>query len=319
MIRCIAMLLVFFMAAVSSTAYSQTLDPDKPIRIVVPFAPGGIATALARTVAEGITQTSGRQVIVENRSGGFIAVGGEFVLRQPTDGHTLLFVGNGFSAIHHYNPEIPFDSHREFIPISILVETPAAMLVSNNLPIGSAADLIREMRQTSDKYTFGTTGGGGIGAMAPELMVRNLNSRLINVAYRGQGQALIDVQAGRLDMVFDLLTGVLNMSRSGQGRLMMVTSRDRHPSAPDTPSWGELGINDQFMAWQALFVRSSTPQPIREELNALIRRSLQTEFVQTRFREAGFHESDILTGLDLRGTEERISRENERWSAHFSR
>jgi tripartite-type tricarboxylate transporter receptor subunit TctC len=246
-------------------------------------------------------------------------VGGEFVIRQPADGHTLLFVGNGFSAVHHYNPEIPFDSHREFTAVSILVETPAAMLVSNNLPINSTADLISEMRQSFDKYTFGTTGGGGIGAMAPELMVRNLNSRLINVAYRGQGQALIDVQAGRLDMVFDLLPGVLNMSRNGQGRLMLVTSRDRHPSAPNTPSWGELGIDDQFMAWQALFVRSGTPQSIREELNALIRRSLQTDFVQSRFREAGFHESDIITGLNLRGTEERISRENERWRTHFSR
>lgn len=319
MIRYLVVFLVFFVAAINGAAYSQILDSERPIRIVVPFAPGGIATVLARTVAEGITQTSGRQVVVENRSGGFIAVGGEFVIRQPADGHTLLFVGNGFSAIHHYNPDIPFDSHREFTPISILVETPAAMLVSNQLPITNVVDLIRDMRQTSDKYTFGTTGGGGIGAMAPELMVRNLNSRLINVAYRGQGQALIDVQAGRLDMVFDLLPGILNMSRNGQGRLMMVTSRDRHPSAPDTPSWSELGINDQFMAWQALFVRSGTPQSIREELNTLIRRSLQTEFVQIRFREAGFHELDILSSLNLRDAEERISKENERWRAHFSR
>lgn len=319
MFKFLFLIIVAFVTTSANPVFSQPLDPERPIRLVVPFAPGGIATVLARTVAEGITQTSGRQVVVENRSGGFIAVGGEFVIRQPADGHTLLFVGNGFSAIHHYNPEIPFDSHREFTPVALLVETPAAMLVSNALPIANAAELIRDMRQTTDRYTFGTTGGGGIGAMAPELMVRNLNSRLINVAYRGQGQALIDVQAGRLDMVFDLLPGVLNMSRNGQGRLMMVTSQNRHPSAPDTPSWGELGINDQFMAWQALFVRTSTPQAAKEELNALIRRSLQTEFVQSRFREAGFHASDIQTQLNLIGTEERIGRENQRWRAHFSR
>ena len=298
---------------------SQGLDPERPIRLVVPFAPGGIATTLARTVAEGITQTSGRQVIVENRSGGFIAVGGEFVLRQPADGHTLLFVGNGFSAIHHYNPDIPFDSHKEFTPVSILVETPAAMLVSNSLQVASANDLIRSMRESSGRYTFGTTGGGGIGAMAPELMIRNLNSQLINVAYRGQGQALIDVQAGRLDMVFDLLPGVLNLSQNGQGRLMMVTSSSRHPSAPDTPAWGELGIHDEFLTWQALFVRTSTPRAAREEMNALIRRSLQSEFVRERFRALGFTDTDIASTLSLNEAQARITRENERWRAHFSR
>ena len=120
-------------------------------------------------------------------------------------------------------------------------------------------------------------------------------------------------------MMFDLLPGVLAASRGGQGRLLMVTSRDRHPSAPDVPSWGELGIESEFLAWQTLFVRTDTPRSIREELNTLIRQSLRVESVRARMHELGFTDRDILDSSDLADSERRVASDIERWRRHFGR
>ena len=178
--------LVALALLVGTSANAQTLDPNRPLRLVVPFAPGGISTALARMIAEGITHNTGRQVIVENRSGGYIAVGGDYVIKQPADGHTMLLVANGFATIHHYNPEMPFDAHREFTPVSMFVAPPAGMLIASNLQISDAPDFLRRARENPNQFSLGATGGGGLAVMASELMTRGMGSQFLIVSYRSQ-------------------------------------------------------------------------------------------------------------------------------------
>jgi tripartite-type tricarboxylate transporter receptor subunit TctC len=303
----------------SNIAYAQqpSLHPTRPIRVVVPFAPGGASDLAARITAEGMGAVQTRNVTVENRSGGWIAVGGNFVREQPSDGHTLILIANGYTTSRQYVPDLTFDPREEFSVVSVLVRTPMAVMVPSNGQFNDARSLISAIQLQPDVHTFPSVGGGGVPAMVMHLFQRSINGTMVNVPYRGSAPAVSDFVAGRLSMMVDTVPLALPLNNNG-ARIVAVTSSERVASLPNVPTWREVGINDTFYNWQALFVKSDTPRPIREQLNAIIRQSLQTNEARRRFLGFGLEESDILS-LDLTASERFVSEEVNKWRDIFGK
>ena len=302
-----------------SNAYAQqpSLHSTRPIRVVVPFAPGGASDVTARITAEGMAAVQSRNVTVENRSGGFIAVGGAFVIGQPSDGHTLMLIANGYTTTRQYVPDLPFDPREEFSVVSVMVRAPMAVMVPSNSQFTDARSLISAIQAQPDTLTYPSTGGGGVPAMVMTLFQRSINGSMVNVPYRGSAPAVSDFLGGRLTMMVDNVALARPLHNNG-ARIVAVTSSERLASLPDVPTWREIGINDTFYSWQAFFVRSDTPRPIREQLNSIIRQGLQTEEVRRRFIGSGLEESNILS-LDLNASERFVAEEVNKWRNIFGK
>lgn len=305
------------MVATCMVANAQTsLDPNRPIRFVVPFAPGGQSDVFVRILAEGIA--SNRPATVENRSGGYIAVGGGYVIQQPSDGHTVINIANGMTTSKHYVPDLHFDPREEFSVVAIAVRTPMTLLIPTvNSEIQDAQSLISAIRARPDFYTYPSTGGGGTLAMAAHMFTRSIGSTMVNVPYRGSGPAVADFLAGRLTLMFDTVPVGAQIHDRG-ARMIAVTSDQRVPSHPDIPTWRELGINETFYSWQGLFVRSSTPRHIREQINATINQALGMPNVRRRIIATGIDESWIMQ-QDLTQTENFINAEIAKWTEIFGK
>lgn len=301
----------------SAFAQQPSLHQTRPIRIVVPFAPGGASDIAARIIAEGMGAVQSRNITVENRSGGFIAVGGAFVIGQPSDGHTLIIMANGFTTTRQYVPDLPFDPREEFSVVSVMVRTPMAVMVPNNSQFTDARTLISAIQAQPDTLTYPSVGGGGVAAMVMTLFQRSINGNLVNIPYRGSAPAVSDFVAGRLSLMVE--NEVLARSLHNNGaRIVAVTSNERLASLPSIPTWKEIGINDSLYSWQAFFVKSDTPRPIREQLNSIIKQSLQTEEVRRRFVGSGMDESNILL-FDLDASERFVAEEVNKWRNIFGK
>lgn len=283
----------------------------RPMRIVVPFAAGGYADILARTIAEGMSIQIRQPVIVENRPGGFVAIGAQYVINQPADGHTLMLTGNGLAAYRRFNPNITLDLHREFSIASVLVKSPLVTVVSRLTPIQDGHQLIDMVLRSPELYSFGSLGGGGIPAMGAIMFLNNINGKMLNVPYNGVAPAQIDIQAGRLDTLFSELPSARQLVESGQ-RAIMVSSSIRTPLFPDIPTWKELGVNQEFYAFQAFWVRSNTSRETRIELNRLITNTLNMPETRRKLVSIGLHENDIVNDT-LDGHEQYIRNEINRW------
>ena len=315
----IRLLFAVFLLGFANIAYAQqpSLHLTRPIRVVVPFAPGGASDVTARITVEGMASVQSRNVTVENRSGGWIAVGGGFVMGQPSDGHTLIVIANGYTTSKEYVPDLPFDPREEFSVVSVMVRTPMAIMVPSNGQFNNARSLISAIQAQPDTLTYPSTGGGGIPAMVMTLFQRSINGSMVNVPYRGSAPAVSDFLAGRLTMMVDNVSLARPLHNNG-ARIVAVTSSERLASLPDVPTWREIGINDTFYSWQAFFVRSDTPRPIREQLNSIIRQGLQTEEVRRRFIGSGLEESNILS-LDLNASERFVAEEVNKWRNIFGK
>jgi tripartite-type tricarboxylate transporter receptor subunit TctC len=316
MIRLLFATIMTVAILITGSANSQSLDPNRPIRFVVPFAPGGQSDILTRIVAEGVNNI--RPTTVENRSGGYIAIGGGYVLGQPSDGHTILNVANGINVTKQYVPELPFDPREEFSIVAILNMVPMAIVIPTiNNEIQDASSLIAAVRARPDFYTYATAGGGGTPAMVGTVFTRGIGSSMVNVPYRGLGPSVPDLLAGRLTVMFDSVPVASQIHNRG-ARMIAVTSEQRLQNYPDIPTFRELGINDTFYSWQGLFVRSNTPRHIREQLNVTINQALRNPEVRRRIIATGTEESWIVS-KDLTQIEIFMNSEIAKWREIFGK
>ena len=316
MIRLLFAAVITAATLITGIANAQSLDPSRPIRFVVPFAPGGQSDILTRIVAEGINNI--RPTTVENRSGGYIAVGGGYVLSQPADGHTILTVANGINTTKQYTPELPFDPREEFSIVAILNMVPMTILIPTiNNEIQNSTSFITAIKARPDFYTYPTTGGGGTPAMLGTILSRGIGSPMINVPYRGSGPAVTDLLAGRLSLMFDTIPVASQIHERG-ARMIAVTSEQRLQNYPNIPTLMELGINETFYSWQGLFVRSNTPRHIREQLNITINQTLRNSDVRRRIIATGTEESWIVD-KDLTQTENFMNSEIAKWREIFGK
>ena len=257
-----------FASASAGLAQAQTY-PAKPVRIVVPFAPGGGTDVIARHLAAGMTATLKRQVIVENRAGANAIIGTEVVARAPADGYTLLFV----SSPHSINPglyaKLPYDTLRDFAPVSLIALSPYILVTHPSLPVRGVKDLLALAKKQPDQILYGSGGSGSSAHLSAEMFNHMAGVRLREVPFKGAGPALIATISGEVALVFGNALTVKPHMESGRLRALGIASARRSPSAPELPTIAESGVPGyRSEAVLGLLAPAKTPRAIIDTLNA---------------------------------------------------
>ena len=285
--------------------------PAKPVRIVVPFAPGGGTDVIARHVATGLTESLKRQVIVENRAGANALIGTEAVARAPADGYTLLFV----SSPHSINPSVyaklPYDTLRDFAPISLVALSPYVLVVHPSLPVRNVKEFVALAKKRPDQILYGSGGSGSSAHLSAELFNQLAGVKLREVPFKGAGPALIGTISGEVALVFGNALTVKPHIESGRLRALGIASAKRSASAPELPTIAEAGVPGyRSEAVLGLLAPAKTPRAIIDTLNAETHKVMrQPETVEAMRRMA--------VDIELSTPEEfgrLIESEMQRWS-----
>ena len=246
--------------------------PDKPIRLVVPFPPGGPTDMVARPLAEFLSKRLKQQIIVDNRGGAGGAIGADVVAKAPADGYTLLMATVGTQAINAtLYKKLSYDQVRDFTPISLVAAAPVALVVNPSVPVNSVADLIALAKAKPGTLNFGTAGNGTPGHLTGEMFRAATGVDIKHVPYKGSAPAVSDLLGGQIQMMFDPLQSVLPQVRAGRLKLLAVSSKARSSAAPDVPTFAESGLEDfEATAWWGVFGPANLPPAIADQLNAAI-------------------------------------------------
>ena len=270
------MLRFFWQCAVAATitsvtagmALSQTY-PTKPVRIVVPFAPGGGTDVIARHLATGMSQSLKRQFIVDNRAGANAIVGTEIVARAPADGYTLLFVSSPHSVNPSMYAKLPYDTLRDFAPVSLVALSPYVLVTHPSLPVRNVKELIALAKKRPDQILYGSGGSGSSAHLTAELFNQMAGVKLREVPFKGAGPALIGTISGEVALVFGNALTVKPHIESGRLRALGIASAQRSQSAPNLPTISEAGIPGfRSEAVLGLLAPARTPRALIDTLNA---------------------------------------------------
>lgn len=269
------------LALAAGPALAQTW-PTKPIRMIVPFPPGGATDAAARIYAQHLGDFLGQGVVVENKAGAGGEIGAEYVAKSAPDGYTLLMGAVGSHAIHAAMPDKPgYDFATAFVGVSMATSMPMAVAVNSKVPANNVQELIALAKSKPGTITFGSAGPGTSQHMAGELFQVVTGTRLMHVPYRGSGPAITDLLGGQIDMVIETLPALLPQVASGKIRLLGVTTAKRATALPDLPTLMEQGVKDYSVATAyALLAPAGTPPAVVDKLSAGMQKAAAMESVQ---------------------------------------
>ncbi|HSV81404.1 MAG TPA: tripartite tricarboxylate transporter substrate binding protein [Ramlibacter sp.] len=250
--------------------------PDKPLRMVVPFPPGGAADLMARGLAQHLGTQLGQQVIVDNRGGAGGTVAAEMVARAPADGYTLLFGTMGTQAINPaLYPKLRYDPLKDFAPIALTHITPRVLVVGPSLPVKSVAELVALAKAKRGQLTYGSAGNGSSSHLSGALFESMAGVDMVHVPYKGSAPLLTDLLAGRVDLTFDSYTVYEEHIKSGRVRALAVTSRSRIGALPQTPTIAESGLPGYEVSnWLGLLAPAGTPREIIVALHSAVGRAM---------------------------------------------
>ena len=286
-LRCAAAAALLTMAA--GAAFAQGDYPNKPIRFIVPFPPGGGTDIVSRLVVNKMTETLGWRIVIDNRGGAGGSVGMEAAANSAPDGYTLVMGQTSNLAV---NPslyaKLPYQPLRDFSPVSLVSMIPITFMVSAKSPYKTVGDLVNAAKARPGQVTFATTGNGTIGHLTGELLQRRAGVKLNHVPYKGSLQAFPDLLGGRIDLFLASLETAIPQVKAGTIRVLAVTSLQRAPVMPDVPTVAESGYAGfDANTWTGVLVAAKTPQPIIERLNAEITKVLDAPDIRARLATGG--------------------------------
>ena len=285
-----AWLLLPLVAVAWSGAASAADYPSRPLRLVVSFPPGGSADFQARILGTKLSEQLGQQFIIDNRPGGSGVVALETVAKSAPNGYTLLLGPmSGLTMNPAIFSKLPYDSVRDFVPISLTSRVTLALAASPSLPANSVKELIALAKASPGKLTYGSTGIGNVTHLAGEMLKSLAGINLVHVPYKGAGPQLIDVMGGNVSIGFTSLTGAIPHVRAGKLKGLVVTSKQRHSAAPDIPTVAEVGMPDIEIctSWFGILAPARTPKAVVSRLNSEIMRVINTPETQQRFLGQG--------------------------------
>ena len=278
-----------FTIALASQAGAADAEryPVKPIRIVVPFPPGGSNDLLARVISQKFNEAWGQPAIIDNRPGGGSTIGIEVVVRAAPDGYTLLSTSGGI-AINVSLYKLPFNPVTDLTPVALLAQMPYLLTVNPSLPAKSVQDIISLAKAQPGKLVFSSSGAGTSAHLTMEMFNSAAKISMLHVPYKGGAPAVSAVMSGEAQMTFNVITGTLPHVRSGKLRAIAVSSAKRAEVAPEIPTVAESGIPGfEVIAWYNMFAPARTPRSIVNRLNAELNRMLLQHDVRERFRTLG--------------------------------
>ena len=305
------LLLALFVAAIACCASAQTY-PAKPIRLVVPFPPGGTTDILARDVGQKLTEAWGQPVVVDNRPGAAGNVGSDIVAKSAPDGYTLEMCT---VSTHAINPSlysnIPYDHIKDFAPVILVARVPNVLEVNPGVPVYTVADLIKLAKEKPGQLNFASSGSGTSIHLSGELFKTMTGVSMVHVPYKGSAPAITDLMGGQVQLMFDNLPSSLQQIKAGKLRAIAVTSAQRSPALPDTPTIVESGVPGfEATSWFGVLAPAGTPPAIISKLNAEIDKWLQSAPGKAQLLEQG--------ALPAGGTPEQfaayIRAETEKWA-----
>jgi tripartite-type tricarboxylate transporter receptor subunit TctC len=281
-------LIVAITCSLAGLVHAQTY-PAKPVRIVVPFAPGGGTDVIARHLATGLSESVKRQFLVDNRAGAGGNIGAEIVAKSPADGYTLL-IGTTAHAINmSLFKNLSYDVQKDFAPVSLLTQGPLVLVAHPQFPANSIKEVIELAKSKSGGLNFASSGNGQSTHLSAELFNTMAGIKMSHVPYKGSAPALTDVMSGQVDVMFDTTLSAMPFVKAGKLKALGLTSPVRSPAAPDVPTIAESGLPGyEVFAWNGVFVPAGTPKAIIQQLNDQIRKAMLLPQVKDKFSAQGF-------------------------------
>jgi len=262
--------------------------PVKPVRVVVPFAPGGSTDITARLVSNRLQEVWGQSVVVENKGGAGGNIAADMVAHSDPDGYTIFIVGPGMATNQFLYPSLSYDPVGDFAPVTMLITQPNMMCVPNSSPAKSVKEFIAYCNANKGKVTYASSGNGTTLHLSGELFKRLANVEMTHIPYRGGAPAINDLIPGRVDVIFDNVPSIISHVRSGTLRGLAVTTRERIAVMPEMPTIAESGVPGfDVSSWFAFFVPARTPQEIIAKINADTNAALVHPSVKQRFDDLG--------------------------------
>ncbi|HYC46794.1 MAG TPA: tripartite tricarboxylate transporter substrate binding protein [Burkholderiales bacterium] len=278
----------FGAALVAQSAFAQGGYPSRPLRLIVPAAPGGGTDYTGRTIAQKLTEALGQTVVVENRPGGAGNIGVEIAARSNADGHTLVMPITSFPMNPHLYRKLPFDTVKDFAPIVLASVAPLYLVVNPSVPAKSVSDLIALAKAKPGQLNYANSGNGTSAHLAGELFKKMAGVDLVSIPYKGGGPAVIDLVAGRVHLYFSTIPAALAQVQAGKLRGLAVTSAKRVSLIPDVPTVAESGLPGfEIVGWFGIFAPAGTPKPVISRLNREINDVLRMPDIQKRFASQG--------------------------------
>ncbi len=272
----------------ATSALSQTY-PSKPVKLIVPYPPGGPTDTVARVIGQKLSLQTGQQFIVENRPGAGANTGAEAVARSPADGYTLLIA----TTAHAINPSLfknlTYQIVKDFAPVSLLTSGPLVIVVNPALPVKNVSELIALAKSAPDTLNFASSGNGQSTHLAAELFNASAGIKISHVPYKGSAPALTDTMGDQTQVMFDTMLSAMPHVKAGKLRAIAVTSAKRSPAAPDLPTVAESGLPGyEAIAWNGLLAPAGTPKEVLAKLSTELRKALEQPDVKERFDAQGF-------------------------------
>ena len=299
-------------AIAPATAVAQGF-PNKPVRFIVPFAPGGQSDVVARVVGQKLSERWGQPVIIENKPGAATTLGADFVAKAPADGYTILLAPAPFVITQYAYPKLPYDSRKDFTPVTLLVSNPLVAVVNPaRMPVKTFAELVAAIKKEPGKISYGTPGNGSLPHLAVELFGVQAGTSALHVPYKGGGPAVVDLVGGQIAFLFASPLEVMPHVKAGKLNVLGVTSAKRVSYWPDVPTLKETGYKEyEAYAWFGVVAPAATPREIVAKLNADIVAVLKSSDVAERLAAQG---TDVAaTSVEEFGRF--LDAEHVRWSA----
>ena len=305
-------LLFAFLVALPAWAQDAASYPSKPIRIVVPFPPGGATDLITRKIGEKLTQKWGQPVVIENKPGANTIIGTEAVGKAEPDGYTILMTApSGLVQLPPLYPKLPYDPEKDFTPLTQIAEVATALLVPAELPVKSVKDLAEYLRAHPGKTSFASFGLASTQHIYGEAFKRAAKADATHVPYKGDAPAMTDVVAGRVQYMFNNPVSAMTFAKQGRVRILAVTGEQRLPGMAEVPTMAEAGYPGfEVVGWFSFFVHSKTPRAIVEKLNAELSAIIRTPEMSEFLRERG----TIPTGIGLDEFARKVATERRVWA-----
>jgi tripartite-type tricarboxylate transporter receptor subunit TctC len=299
------------LAVAHAPASAQTF-PSKPVRFVVPFAPGGTSDVVARTVGQKLAERWGQPVVVDNKPGAATTIGADFVAKSAPDGHTILLSPAPFVITQYAYPKLPYDSRRDFVPLTLLVTNPLVVTVNpTRMPGKTLADMVAQLKREPGKLSYGTPGNGSLPHLAVELFRLQSGIDAIHVPYKGGGPAVLDLVGGQIAFMFASPLEVMPNVKAGKLNVLAVSSAKRVSYWPEVPTLKEAGFPQyEAYAWFGVTAPAGTPRDVQAKLNADIVAALKSPDVAERLAAQG---ADVA-GSTIEEFAAFLTAEHARWS-----
>jgi tripartite-type tricarboxylate transporter receptor subunit TctC len=299
-----------FVLAALANDRALALYPDRVVKIVVPFAPGGGTDVIARTLAQEMAKDLGATVIIENKPGAGTIIGTQAVAASEADGYTLL-MGTFANAVNpSLQPKLPYDPHKDFAPVALIARSFNIVVVNPQSPIKSIPDLIAAAKAEPDKLSYGAFGTGTSAHLAGELFKNMAKVNLTTVPYKGAAPGITDLIGGQIQVMFTTVASAASLIAGGQLRALAVTSAERSPAFPDLPTVADAGVPGYSAeSWYGLFAPARTPADVIARLNKSAALAVQSE----AFKRLGVNEGLVMVAQPPEALDTYFRGEEERW------